>query len=350
MADRKRTGAQPNWTHELGLALVVLFWGLTFLFTKMGLRTIPPVCFAFLRTLFAAAALSGAAGSLRQTGPTAAGWRTHAVAALLGLCGMGLFPFAFSLALTCASAVDGGLIFGTTPVAVAALSALFGMEQLDWADWTGVVLSFLGILIVICPENGFVSGEAGTGDLLMVGAMLCWAVYTVGNRCLTATQSSLHTTAYSSWWGLGGLLLLSLPRLDAFDWESVSRVSWIGAACAGVLGTAASYVIWNRSVGCTGPARTAVYLNLVPVVAALSGYLALNEPLGLHHLAASATIMTGVCLTRSRQASLGSRSFSGLSRCLQGLRSLRASAYSLGRPDSGRTDPRSLSQRSRSRT
>jgi drug/metabolite transporter (DMT)-like permease len=287
---------------DLGLALVVLFWGLTFLFTKMGLQTLPPMAFAFFRTAFAAFALNACATALnRQPEAGGLGWRVHAAAALLGLCGMALFPFTFSLALTKASAVNGGLIFGATPVAVAALSALSGQERLDLVDWSGVFLSFLGILIVVRPEGLASAEQAGAGDLLMVGAMLCWAVYTVGNRSLTARHSSLYITAYGSWWGLGGMLLVSLPQLSGLDLAGVSPLSWSGAACAGLLGTAAAYVVWNRSVGSTGPARTAVYLNLVPIIAALSGYLLLDESLGLTHLAASLAILTGVTITRSRK-------------------------------------------------
>ncbi len=286
------------------MLLVILFWGLTFLFTKLGLESLDPLSFAHLRVASAVLALVlMAAINARHHGPVRLDFNDHLLAAGLGLLGMACFPFCFSLAMNHTSAANAGLIFGTTPVAVGFISRLLGLERLETRQWQGLVLSFAGIAVILVPRGIDFSLETIRGDLLMVGAMLNWALYTVINRFVRSDRSGLQFTAYGSLWGIAGLTLLSLNELAGLPVARVSFVSWMGGLCAGILGTAISYVIWNNTVQTIGPARTAVYLNLVPLIAAVSGFIILNESLGWPHLLAAGMIIPGVFMARGNAES-----------------------------------------------
>ncbi len=281
------------------MLLVIHFWGLTFLFTKLGLESLDPLPFAHLRVASAVLALSlMAMVNARHHGPLRLNGGDHLLAAVLGFLGMACFPFCFSLAMNYTSAANAGLIFGATPVAVAFISRLLGLERLDKRQWQGLLLSFAGIVVILLPRGVDFSVATVRGDLLMVGAMLNWALYTVINRFVRKDRSGLQFTAYASLWGAAGLTLLSLNALSGLAVAQVKPVSWFAGLCAGILGTAISYVIWNNTVQAIGPARTAVYLNLVPLIAAVSGFIILNESLGWQHLLASLLIIPGVLMTR----------------------------------------------------
>jgi len=297
MKKRLSSGLMP--AEDARMLMVIHFWGLTFLFTKLGLKSLDPLSFAHLRVASAVLVLIlMAAFNAGHHGPVRMNLRDHLLAVGLGLLGMACFPFCFSLAMNYTSAANAGLIFGTTPVAVALISRLLGMEQLDRRQWQGLVLSFAGIAVILLPKGIQFSLETLRGDLLMVGAMLNWALYTVANRFVRSDQNGLQFTAYGSLWGIAVLTLLSFHQLAALPLGDVRPVSWLGGLCAGILGTAVSYVIWNNAVKSIGPAKTAIYLNLVPLVAAVSGFIILNESLGWQHCFAAALIIPGVLMTR----------------------------------------------------
>ena len=288
----------PGW-RDLLLLFVACSWGLTFLFTKMGLVSFDTLTFAFLRTAIAAILLNCfALVHARTWGSVRLRPRDHLAAVGLGLLGLAGFPYCFSLAMESTSSANGGIIFGATPVVVGIISMAAGLERLRPANWLGLLLSLTGIAAILLPSLNNPGGEAIVGNLFMVAAMLIWATYTVLNRLLPKHISALHMTAYASLWGTSGLALMNLDRLLAQSWSAVTPIAWLGAACAGILGTGLAYVIWNTYVKHIGPARTAVFMNLVPVVSALAGYAVLAEPLGLRHLLAAILIIPGVALTQ----------------------------------------------------
>ncbi|MFP4225411.1 MAG: DMT family transporter [Desulfobacterales bacterium] len=295
---RRRTKSMAM-ANDARMLLVIYFWGLTFYFTKLGLESFDPLSFAHVRVASAVVALIAmAALNAKHHGPIHMDFRDHLLAVVLGLLGMACFPFCFSLAMNYTSAANAGLIFGTTPVAVALISWVLGLERLNGKQVQGLLLSFTGIAVILLPQGINFSFDTLRGDLLMICAMLNWALYTVINRFVRTGESTLQFTAYGALWGIAGLTLLSLGDLPSLHVGEVKPVSWIGGLCAGVLSTAVSYVIWNSTVRSVGPAKTAVYLNLVPLVAAVSGFILLNEALGWPHLAAAGLIITGVLMAR----------------------------------------------------
>ena len=302
----------PEMTQDGLLLFVVVSWGMTFLFTKLGLHSFPVLYFAALRTFAAAATLTVCAGLLLRHRPhSRLSTGDHVLALVLGGLGMGCFPYVFSLAMTQTSAANAGLIFGVTPVAVGGMSALLGLERLRGRDWLGLICSFAGIALVSGNPLSTAGAAHLQGDMLMFVAMILWAGYTVGNRFVSGSASSVHFTALASLWGSTIFCILLGPRLLEFSWGTVPFSAWSGVFGAGVLGTGIAYVLWAKSVKNVGPARTAVYMNLVPLVAAACGAIFLGESLRLVHLPAAVAVMTGVVLTRGharkRRSGLASR-------------------------------------------
>ncbi|ACV68560.1 DMT family transporter [Desulfohalobium retbaense] len=291
----------PEVSQDGLLLFVVVSWGMTFLFTKLGLPSFPVLNFAAMRTFAAAGTLTVCAGILLRHRPHSRLTRgDHVLALLLGGLGMGCFPYVFSLAMSQTSAANAGLIFGATPVAVGGMSALLGLERLRAKDWLGLSCSFAGIALVSVSSLSTVGIADLQGDMLMFLAMLMWAGYTVGNRFVSESASRVHFTALASLWGSTLLCLMLGPALFRFSWSTVTPSAWTGVFGAGVLGTGIAYVLWSSSVKKVGPARTAVYMNLVPLVAAVCGAVVLHEPLRLVHLPAAVAVMTGVVLTRGQ--------------------------------------------------
>jgi drug/metabolite transporter (DMT)-like permease len=96
------------------------------------------------------------------------------------------------------------------------------------------------------------------------------------------------------------LVILGWPELDGVDLAGLGLATWLSIVYAGVLAISLAYLLWNLGIRRLGNARTAVYSNLVPVVALAAAWLALGERPTPLQLAGAAVILAGLTLTRSR--------------------------------------------------
>jgi drug/metabolite transporter (DMT)-like permease len=185
------------------------------------------------------------------------------------------------------------------PPVTALAAAALGVEPVRPRVIAGVAVASVGVVLVVAAEHRDVAGGRLAGDLLTLGAVLCWAAYTLGLRSLPAGVSPLRVTAVTTVAGLPGLALAGLPQLLAMDWLAVGTRGWAALAYATVFSLLVAYVIWNRSVKVVGPSRTVLYMCLTPLVAVGGATAMLGErPRPLQGVGAL-LILSGVLLARS---------------------------------------------------
>jgi len=143
------------------------------------------------------------------------------------------------------------------------------------------------------PMNLFARGP-WLGELAMFGCVVSWAAYTLlGKRMLGDGVSSLAATTYAAL--AGTLLLVALNVVTGtLHVPHASPKAWWCIAFIGVFSTALAYVWFYDGVRAIGPARTAVFINLVPVVAIALGVLLLGEKLVPSMVIGAALVVSGV--------------------------------------------------------
>ncbi len=298
MTDPNRTPARlPLTRNDLDLLMVVVFWGLNLAVVKLALEEITPLAFNGLR--FAAAALLlGTLFVVRRSSPRATAGEAARMA-LLGLLGHTAYQVFFIEGIARTTAAHAALVFGFTPVLVSFLSLALGHERIRPAAWAGTLLAFAGVYVIIAglpPEEGPAPSLAG--DLLILAATACWAVYTVLSRPLLERHPPLKITAVTMAWGALFLVPICVPSILTEEWRSVSLTAW-GSTVYGVLFPLVfAYLLWYRSLRSVGSVRTAVYSNLVPAVGVVAGWLILDERLYPALGVGAAAIFGGIVLTR----------------------------------------------------
>lgn len=298
------TASEFGWTDALLLGMVVV-WGLNFTVVKTALGEFLPLAFTSLRFVMASVLMVAAVRfmGLQLRLPMSDLRRI----ALLGLVGTGLYQPLFIFGIERTTAGNSSLILASVPVLVAVENHLLKLERLSAKAWTGVVLSFTGLLLVILGSSRGLSLEwkSVAGDLMTLGAAICWATYTVMSRPLLRKYPPLTVTTLSHIAGSIPLVLLALPSFAAQDWAGVSASGWAGLAYSGILGIGLAYIIWNTGVQRLGGARTSVYSNLVPVVAALAAAIFLGERFTVLQALGAAVIFAGIALTRAKRMDTG---------------------------------------------
>jgi drug/metabolite transporter (DMT)-like permease len=230
-----------------------------------------------------------------QRSPIAA--RDWFLIAVFGLVGHFIYQLCFLFGLDNTTVANSSLILGCSPVVVALLSAALGHEQVRPLHWVGAVLSVAGIYIVV-GRAARLGGATLTGDVLTIGGLLCWGIYTVGVRGLLDRHSPLEVTGYSMAIGTVPYVLLGLGQLRTLDWQAVHAVAWAALVFSAFFALFVAYLIWYVAVQRIGNIRTAMYSNLTPIAALVIAAVWLDEHLTRMEIAGAVAILAGMAITR----------------------------------------------------
>ncbi len=284
---------------DLLLLMTIGLWAINFTVVKDVISgDLPPLAFTALRFTLATVGMLLVMRSFRDEQPLTR--RDVVKMAGLGLLGNGLYQVMFIIGIDNTSLTNSALILASSPIFVAIFGMLFKIERLNALAWCGIVLSFVGIAIVIFGNAPVeeVGKSNLLGDVLSLGAAIAWGAYTVLVAPIVKHHSPIRVTALSISFGTIPLVLLATPAFLTLDWSKVGLNSWLGVIYSGGFAIALGYVIWNRGVQHIGSARTAVYSNLNPVLAAIIAFFVRGDALTIYHLVGAAVILAGIALTR----------------------------------------------------
>lgn len=287
-------------TPGMEMLLVSIIWGGNFTATKIAFTEIPPLAFVALRFLMGSAILwlvIRHRGQQRTLPPGVLGrviW--------LGVIGNTVYQILFSEGLALTSATQSSLIMASMPVLATLVIGALGIERVSIAQWLGVLGAFAGVVVVLLARGGSFGGGIGWGELLMLGAVVCWTGYTLMPVWWKFPMSALEITAWSFYTGTPGLVLAGLPELVSTNWLAVSWAGWSGLIYSGVLSLGFAYILWNRSVPAMGPTRVSIYMCVVPLFATVIAMVGLGERPGLGHILGGLMVVGGVLLSQWKKS------------------------------------------------
>jgi drug/metabolite transporter (DMT)-like permease len=292
------------------LVVMVLIWGANFSVIKLAFEEIPPQPFNALRMILATVVFLVAIRiSMRQAAfgsrrVSSVFFTDHPVTrrdvrdiVVLGIIGHWFYQVGFASGVAITSVANAALIIGATPVVIALISAARGLERIGPLHWLGIGISMLGLYVIV-GLGASIGVSTLSGDLLMMLSVLCWSIYTIGASRLIARHSPLFITGMTLLAGTGPYVLVTLPQLVALDWTGISAWSWWALVLSSLLALCVCYLIWYMAVQSIGPSHTAVFSNLVPIVAMVVAAVWLREPMSGTKIVGAAAVVSGVFLTR----------------------------------------------------
>ncbi|MFW6147319.1 MAG: DMT family transporter [Thermodesulfobacteriota bacterium] len=280
----------------LALSLAVIFWGGSFVATKIALESIPT--FTLILARFALAGCVFLILMLLRGFPRLT-LREHGKIVLIALCEPGLYFTFETIGLQYTTAPMASLIIATIPIAVLILSAGFLGEHTGRLGMMGMGISLGGIAILITADPQFAWSLEGhlLGELLIFGAVLSAAFYIITARSLGRDRSAMEFTGLQTIYGA----LLYVP---AFLWE-FPKVQWaaISLRSAAALGfltlfaTIGAFICYNHALTKLPATRAAISINGIPVLTALSAWALLGEKLTAVQVGGGILVLVGVFLT-----------------------------------------------------
>jgi len=283
---------------DLIILSVVIIWGLNFTIVKFALQSLSPLTFNTLRFSMATVLLLLIT---RLRGESFGFGRQDLLPIiLLGFCGHTLYQACFINGLARTTPAVASLLMATSPLFVAIYGHVLGIERARSLVAAGIFVSFLGVVLLIVGGQGDISlrSDALFGNLLVLFAAVMWAVYTLGGKPLLARYSPLKLNALTMVPGTLFLALISIPQISDQDWAAVTPGAWAALAYSTIFAVVVGYVLWYIGVQRIGGARTAIYSNLTPFVAAISAAVLLGDRLQPLQLIGAMVVIAGIWLTR----------------------------------------------------
>ena len=279
-----------------GLLLAVLFWGLSFVVTKIALETIPAFTLVFARFLLGS--LFFLALMWRRGFPRFSP-RDRWIVLLTALFEPCLYFMFETKGLQYTSAPKASLIIATIPLAVLVLAALFLKERARVASIFGIFISLGGLWLLVtgAPDFRWDLNGALLGDLLVFGAVFSAALYIVGARNLGKRYSSMDITTMQTLYGAVFFAPPFLWELPDVQWSAMNGVSLAALMYLTVFATVAAYLFYNHALTKIPAARASVFINGIPVVTAVAAWLMLGETLNATQAAGGLLVLAAVFVT-----------------------------------------------------
>lgn len=289
------TPRPPASAYAAAVGMTVAF-GLSFVATKYALRGFEPLLVALLRFTLAGTVL-WVAWRLRPGRERATRADLRRLA-LLGFVSLTVYFSFENLGIARTSASAASVLIATIPIFVVVLNAFTLREPTSLRQWTGIVVSFAGIVALVA-FSGAASGGSVTGDLLVLAASLSAGVYSILARRLLVSRSGLFVTTWQNLFG--ALFMAPLALAEALvvgvrqpTTQAVGGVLFLTLVCSVI-----AYLLLNYAFRFLAASRVSVFINLTPIVAVAAAYLILGERFTAAQVGAAAIVVAGVWVTNS---------------------------------------------------
>ncbi|MDT7848161.1 DMT family transporter [Methylophilus sp. VKM B-3414] len=238
--------------------LAAILWGANFNLAKPVLAEMSPYLAGASRYTIAAivmiliARFSQAVIPLRE-------WKAYLTLGIVGVFGFNLF---FFLGMAHSSAINGALIMALNPLLTAILSYFILGERPKLAQLLAFPVGIAGVAIVVLGAGA--EWTIATGDLYIMIASLNWAVYNVLVKKMMPKQvSGIASTAGIM--TVGALALSLAAACNGSPLVMPTAHAGLALLIMALGGGVLAYLFWNASIKHLGPAKAAIFMNLIPV-------------------------------------------------------------------------------------
>lgn len=285
--------------YYLFAVLAMLFWGLTFVWSKIALDFYEPVTLIFLRLVISAALLGLVIkifGSFQKIERADRKWFM-----LLALAEPFFYFLGENYGLKYVSSTISSVIIATIPLFSPFVAFLFTRERTGIFSWLGILVSFLGIIIMIVNPDLSLNAELkGIAFLfLAVGSALLYSAYV---RKLTGKYNALNIIVRQNLLGA----LYFMPLFFIFEFQSFitiqpTRELVLAVLQLAVFGSCIAFIFFTMAIAKLGMVKANIFTNLIPVFTAVFSYFVLYEVFNIQKITGIVLVLLGIVVSQIRE-------------------------------------------------
>lgn len=279
------------------ISFVACMWGFSFVVSKYAMQAgFGEFTLAFVRYIFVCLTMMPIL-RIKEGGWNPPAKKDWPAVILSGVMGISLYFMCEYLGVMRTTVANASLVLAAIPVFSILYGALRGRHYRA-ACWLGVAVSMVGVFCVVyfgaADESGGFNSTVLLGNLLLLGACVCWVVYIEISDKLLKKYSSLNLTA---WQGMAGLVaLLPMSLLEIPRWKPVPVGGWLAALFLALVCSALCFFWYAQAIKALSPIQAAIFVNLNPIVAVLAGVLLLGEGITGMQIVGGALIVGSILL------------------------------------------------------
>jgi drug/metabolite transporter (DMT)-like permease len=277
------------------LTLATATWGSAFIAGKLAVQSFQPATVAFLR-FFGAAILLFPLMWIMEKNRKKLTLKDIGLFTVLGLTGIALYNICFFLASKHAPVIKSSLFIASNPVLIVLLSGLFLKETITRNNIIGMIIALTGVTFIITDGHILTLFQLGFEpiDLVLLGAVISWALYSVVGKVVLKKYSAVESTTYAVAFGTLFLLPFALVETSWQDVQQASLTTWVAIAHMSIFVTVVSFVMYYYGIKEVGAAKASIFINVMPVSAVLMATIYLGETFTWAHGVGAAFVLSGV--------------------------------------------------------
>lgn len=187
------------------------------------------------------------------------------------------------------------LIYFVYPLLTGIAGAATGLDRLGFTGAATAVAAFAGLALIIGADP---VGYAPLGILAALGGAACRTAMLLVTRAALKSADARRVTLYSLW---SSTVLFAALSVMSSDWQwPRTDIGWFAFVGVGFVATAAILAIFV-STQRIGPFRTALYMNLEPLLTALGSAIVLGDHMTPLQISGGAVMIAALCLFQMRR-------------------------------------------------
>jgi drug/metabolite transporter (DMT)-like permease len=292
-----------NWAY-LMLCGPVLFWSGNFVLGRAMSLDIEPITLSFWRWMiallvffpFSIMALIRDWSIIRKYLPRLI---------LMGALGVAAFNTFVYLGVRHTSATNALLINSFIPIFIIILTRIILSVSLSLRKIIAVLISSMGVLMLVVKgdmQNLFAL-QINFGDLWVLLAALCWALYSISLRWRPVGISATGFLLFTMLVGVVLLVPFYLYVLSQGVYLEMNSPNLLTIAYVALFPSIAAFLLWNQGVKMVGATTAGQFIHIMPVLGTLMAVVFLGEQLFWFHLIGAVAIGAGVFLSLTEKAS-----------------------------------------------
>ena len=217
---------------------------------------------------------------------------------LMGSLGLTGFNALFYIAAQNTTAINLGIIQGIMPAIILVGSVIIFKEVVNITKVVGLIIAFFGVLVVVSQGDyeRVILLSFNYGDIVMLSACFFYSGFTLGLKNKPVIDPIVLMTYFSLSALIFSIPLLIIEYYLGFIQVPATSTAWLTILYIAFVPSFLAQIFFIRGVELVGASKAGLFINFLPIFAAILGVLLLGERLYVYHLISLFIVLFGVYL------------------------------------------------------
>ncbi|MGM0612850.1 MAG: DMT family transporter [Bacteroidota bacterium] len=287
---------KPAFSIYLYAFFAMLFWGFSFVWTKIVLDYLDPISIIFFRLIVSSFLLYGFITFFRRKQPIHR--RDLKWFFLSALFEPFLYFIGENYGVKFSTATISSVMIALMPVLTPLAAFVFLREKIRVLNVIGIFVSFYGVILMV-TGNGFSLNTDPRGLIFLGVAVLAGLFSSVLMGRLSRTYSSLTIITYQNIIGA----IYFFPVFMIMEVDSIQNIDFTGELIfsmimLAIFASSLAFIFYVNAIRGLGISRTNIFTNLIPIITAVVSYFYLDEQFTLNKILGMAIVIAGVFMAQ----------------------------------------------------